>query len=76
MSDMVDAIFQFGHDPFYRRAGAPRGYFSDPEDDFDPGKTCRCCGKNELAWGQHKGKWRLHNRHGGLHQCSANPLRE
>lgn len=37
--------------------------------------TCRCCGKQGLAWGKQRGKWRLYDgQH--LHACPVAPLPE
>jgi hypothetical protein len=38
-------------------------------------KTCRCCNKGGMSWGQHLGKWRLFEN-GSLHRCPANPLND
>ena len=35
-------------------------------------KTCRCCGTTGLTWGQHEGRWLLHDNN-GVHQCPKNP---
>lgn len=32
-------------------------------------KTCQYCGKGDLKWGQHEGKWRLFSQVGKLHTC-------
>ena len=37
-------------------------------------KTCRCCGKTGLTWGQSEGKWRLF-ANGHLHDCPVNKLK-
>lgn len=53
-----------------------------PEDEYDyepdaPAfKTCRCCGVDDLCWGQVGAKWRLFDQRGQIHVCSKNPLRE
>ena len=38
-------------------------------------KTCRCCGRRGLQWGQHQGKWRLFEGQ-KLHNCPQNPLKD
>ena len=38
--------------------------------------TCRCCATKGLKWGKQKGKWRLVDSKGDLHQCPVNPLNE
>lgn len=37
--------------------------------------TCRCCKTEGLHWGEYKGKWRLFDNSGTLHNCSVNPLK-
>ncbi len=40
----------------------------------DTSKTCRCCNKSGLTWGQISGKWLLFDN-GALHDCLTNKLR-
>jgi len=72
MGDMADYILSsidYGHDYI-------SGY---DEDEHEPplrhDKTCRCCGRKGLQWGQRNGKWRLFDNR-GIHVCKVNPLKD
>ncbi len=38
-------------------------------------KTCRCCNKSGLSWGNYNNKWVLFDGN-AIHQCPTNPLKE
>lgn len=65
MGDMADWIV--GNIVDLSTLSGPQGRRASP-------KTCRCCGKKGLRWGQYNGKWRLFEG-GELHACPVNPLR-